>query len=71
MAKNISWRKLVQRFRKLGFDGPYSGGRHLFMVKHGQKVHIPNPHRGDISKYLIAEILRQAGISIEKWNEKK
>ena len=33
MPKNISWRKLVQRFRKLGFDGPYSGGRHLFMIK--------------------------------------
>lgn len=67
MVKNISWRKLVQKFRKLGFDGPYSGGRHLFMVKEELKIRIPNPHRGDISKYLVAEILRQADISSEDW----
>lgn len=67
MPKNISWRKLVQKLRKLGFDGPYSGGRHLFMIKEKLKVRIPNPHHGDISKYLIAEILRQAEISPEEW----
>lgn len=69
MPKNISWRKLVQKFRKLGFDGPYSGGRHLFMIKGDLKVRIPNLHRGDISKHLIVEILRQAGISAEEWNK--
>lgn len=67
MLKNISWRKLVQKFRRLGFDGPYSGGRHLFMIKGGLKIRIPNPHRGDISKYLIAEILRQAGVPADEW----
>jgi len=67
MPKNISWRKLVQKFRELGFDGPYSGGRHLFMVKGELKIRIPNPHRGDISKYLLTEILRQAGISKNEW----
>jgi len=52
----------------MGFDGPYSGGRHLFMIKDMLKIRIPNPHRGDISKYLIAEILRQAGISSKDWD---
>ena len=70
MLKNISWRKLVQKFRRLGFDGPYSGGRHLFMIKNNLKVHIPNLHRGDISKHLVAEILRQAGISKDIWEKK-
>ncbi|MDO8633206.1 MAG: type II toxin-antitoxin system HicA family toxin [Candidatus Wildermuthbacteria bacterium] len=69
MLKSISWRKLVQRFRRLGFDGPYSGGRHLFMTRGSLKVHIPNPHEGDISTHLLAEILRQAGISLKEWNE--
>jgi len=69
MPKSISWRKLVQKFRKLGFDGPYSGGRHLFMAKGELKVHIPNPHEGDISKHLLSEILRQAGISSIDWNK--
>ena len=69
MLKNISWRKLVQKFRRLDFDGPYSGGRHLFMVKGKLKVRIPNPHHSDISRFLVAEILKQADISDEDWNE--
>lgn len=67
MPRSISWKKLVQRFRKLGFDGPYSGGRHLFMVRGNLKVRIPNPHRADISKHLVYEILQQASISSEEW----
>jgi len=70
MSKNISWRKLVRKFRELGFDGPYSGGRHLFMAKGELKIRIPNPHRGDVSKYLLSEILRQAGISNDDWKNK-
>lgn len=69
MLKNISWKKLVQKFRQLGFDGPYSGGRHLFMIKNKLKIHIPNPHGDDISKHLVAEILRQAEISNDDWNK--
>ncbi len=68
MPKNISLRKLVQKFRKLGFDGPYSGGRHMFMIKGSLKVRIPNKHKGDISKHLVSEILRQAKISSDDWN---
>lgn len=67
MARNIGWRELVQKFRRLGFDGPFSGGRHLFMVKGALKVRIPNPHRGDISGRLVSEIIRQAGIASEDW----
>lgn len=69
MPKNISWRKLVQKFKHLGFDGPHPGGRHLFMVKNVHKIRIPNSHRSDISKHLVAEILRQANISPEEWNK--
>jgi len=69
MPKNISWKKLVQKFRKLGFDGPYSGGRHLFVTNDNLKVRIPNPHRGDVSRHLISEILRQANISSKDWNK--
>jgi predicted RNA binding protein YcfA (HicA-like mRNA interferase family) len=67
MPKNISWRKLVQKFKKLGFDGPFSGGRHLFITKEGLTVRSPNPHKGDISKHLLSEILRQAGITTKDW----
>lgn len=68
MPKNISWRKLVQNFRKLGFDGPYSGGNHQFVQKGTLKIHIPSKHKGDISVGLVNEILRQAGIDKKKWD---
>lgn len=60
----ISRRELIKRFKDLGFEGPYSGGRHQFMIKGTLKVRIPNPHKSeDISDSLLQEILRQAGIS--------
>lgn len=39
------------------------------MVKGKQKVRIPNVHKGGgtIGKGLLAEILRQAGISPDEW----
>ena len=69
MPKNISWRKFVQNFRKLGFEGPYSGGRHLFMKRGELKIHIPHKHKGEISIGLVSEILRQAGIDKVEWDK--
>ncbi len=69
MPKPISWRQFVNKFKELGFNGPYAGGKHLFMVKDSLKIRIPNCHRGDISGALVKEILRQAGISNKEWEE--
>ena len=69
MPKPISPKKLIQNLRLLGFAGPYSGGRHMFMIRGNLKLRIPNPHKGDISKHLLSEILRQAGISPSEWNK--
>lgn len=69
MPKVISWRKLVQNFRKLGFEGSYSGGKHLFMKKGSLKIHIPSKHKGDISVGLVNEILRQSGIDKKEWDK--
>ncbi|HCB35711.1 MAG: hypothetical protein A2W52_04590 [Candidatus Taylorbacteria bacterium RIFCSPHIGHO2_02_49_25] len=71
MPKSTSLRHLIRRLRELGFDGPYSGGRHLFMCKGELKVRVPNPHAGNISAALVSEILRQAGISRGEWNKKR
>jgi len=60
----ISRSELLKRLKRLGFEGPYSGGHHQFMVKETIKLRIPNPHKSqDISDSLLNEILRQAGIS--------
>lgn len=42
----IARRDLIARLRALGFEGPFSGGRHLFMKKGQLKVRVPNPHHG-------------------------
>jgi len=51
----------------LRFDGPFSGGRHQFMVRGDITVRIPNPHTGDVGTELLARILRQAGVGREEW----
>jgi len=66
----ISRRELVRKLRRLGFDGPFSGGRHQFMIRGSLKLRIPNPHAGkDIHVSLLREILRQAGISADEWDK--
>ena len=56
--KPISHKELVRKLRKLGFDGPYSGGKHLFMIKGNLTLTIPNPHGKDISVELLKRILK-------------
>ena len=63
----VSWNFLVKRLNKLGFEGPYSGGKHPFKVKKDLVLTIPNPHKAIISVDLLSRILRQAKISREEW----
>jgi len=65
----VSWEDLVKRLRKLGFEGPYRGGKHPYMVKADLTLTIPNPHLREIGVDLLRRILRQAELSREKWFE--
>jgi predicted RNA binding protein YcfA (HicA-like mRNA interferase family) len=67
--KPVSRRELVARLKALGFSGPYTGGRHQFMVRGSVRLVLPNPHRGEIGLDLLKRILRQAGIEEEEWLE--
>ena len=58
---------LVGCLKLLGFSGPYSGGKHQFMIKENLTLRIPNPHQGDIGKDLLSRILKQAQIPKEQW----
>lgn len=66
----ISRRALVAALREFGFEGPFSGGKHQFMVRGELVLTIPNPHGGDIGAPLLARILRQAGIPRREWEQK-
>jgi len=69
MPANISRIELIRKFRTLGYLGPFSGKRHQFMMRGRQKIRDPNPHgSGDIHVSLVKEILGQAGITHEEWD---
>ena len=64
----VSRRELIRRLSTLGFEGPFPGSGHSYMVREHLYVKIPNPHHGDeIGTSLLAEILRKAKIGREEW----
>jgi hypothetical protein len=63
----ISRRNLIHALRRAGFAGPFAGGRHAFMLKGDLSLVLPNPHRSDVGRDLLARLLRQAGISRKDW----
>ena len=63
----IKRKDLISYLKQSGFKGPYSGGKHQFMVKGDITLRIPNPHKSDIGKELLSRILRQAHISKNDW----
>jgi predicted RNA binding protein YcfA (HicA-like mRNA interferase family) len=63
----ISRRELIKRLKKLGFEGPISGGKHQYMTKGAKVIRIPNPHKDLISVDLLLRILKQADIFKEEW----
>jgi predicted RNA binding protein YcfA (HicA-like mRNA interferase family) len=65
----IKRRDLIHLLKQLGYSGPYSGGKHQYLVKGELKLYIPNPHEGEIGPELLARILRQAGIDRDEWEK--
>ncbi len=63
----IKRKDLIAYLKQCGFHGPYSGGKHQFMINDELTIRIPNPHEGDIGKELLIRILRQAQISRDDW----
>ena len=62
---------VIRKLKRLGFDGPIGGGRHVFMRHPETKMKIPVPmHQGhDIPVGTLASIIKQAGASVEQWLE--
>jgi predicted RNA binding protein YcfA (HicA-like mRNA interferase family) len=63
----IKRKDFIRSLHKLGFEGPYSGGRHVYMIKAKRKLVIPNPQEGEISKSFLNMLLKQAGVSRDEW----
>ena len=63
----LSWPELVRKLRAFGFEGPFHGGKHPYMIKGSFVLTLPNPHRKEISVDLIQRIIRQIGIPRDEW----
>lgn len=63
----ISWVKFTQKLHRLGFEGPYQGGKHPYMVKEDLVLTIPNPHKKEIGVDLLSRLLKQADITRDDW----
>jgi predicted RNA binding protein YcfA (HicA-like mRNA interferase family) len=58
----VSRGELIRRLKKLGFEGPYSGGKHPHMERGTTVIMIPNPHHSEeIGADLLQKILKRAG----------
>ena len=69
VLRAIKRNELISFLKQLGFDGPYSGGKHQFMIKDKLRLTLPNPHQSDIGINLLSKILNQAGISKQQWEK--
>ncbi|MBI2919370.1 MAG: type II toxin-antitoxin system HicA family toxin [Chloroflexi bacterium] len=65
----ISRRDLIRNLRRLGFDGPFPGGKHEIMQREDVTVILPNPHGAAIGRNLLVRVLRRAGVDRDTWEK--
>jgi predicted RNA binding protein YcfA (HicA-like mRNA interferase family) len=65
----IKRKDLIKALKQAGFEGPFVGGKHEFLVKGELRLVVPNPHQSEIGKELLARILRQANLSRVGWEK--
>jgi len=63
----VKRKDLISKLKIFGFEGPYSGGKHEFMIKGTIRLTLPNPHKSDIGVELSSRILKQSKIEKEDW----
>ena len=66
-------RVFLRRLRKLGFEGPYAGTRHQFMVYEQQRLAVPSNPEYSVPqlRMLLREVEEIVGrtISAEEWHQ--
>ena len=66
-------REFIRRLRQLGFDGPFSGTRHQFMISGDYRLTIPSNVEYSVAqlKMMIQEAEGILGreITLEEWNQ--
>jgi len=65
-------RDFIRRIRKLGFDGPYSGSRHQFMIYKQHRLAVPSNSQYSVPqlRMMIREVeeIIAHEITAQEWN---
>ncbi len=69
MLKPVKRRLLIKKLNAIGFEGPFSGGKHEYMVNGAHRIFIPNPHKGEIGVVLLKLIIKELGITFDEFNQ--
>jgi len=67
-------RDFIKRLRQIGFDGPYSGTRHQFMVFENHRLSVPSNTEYSVPqlRMMLKEVEGIIGhaITINEWNRR-
>ena len=67
----ISRKELTRRLKKLGFDGPFHGSKHDFMVRHADEYRLPLPRKDaksrEVGVSLQKRITKEIAVTREQW----
>ena len=58
---------VVEKLKKLWYEGPEAWGRHLHMTKWSEIIPIPKHGRQEIWVGLISKIIKEVWISRDEW----
>lgn len=67
--KLCSGAEAVQKFQKAGWTAARQKGSHVMMIKPGYQWTLSVPQHDELGPGLLRKLVRQAGISIEKFNK--
>lgn len=63
----LKHRELIARLKRLGLEGPFSGGRHLYFLLGKLRLTVPNPHEGDVSRRNIKAVIDKLKMTAEEF----
>jgi predicted RNA binding protein YcfA (HicA-like mRNA interferase family) len=72
MSKNLklySGAETVKKFKKAGWIVARQKGSHVMMIKPNYQWPLSIPQHGELGPGLLRKLIRQAGFSIEEFND--
>lgn len=63
----VKQKELIKKLKLFGYQGPFAGGKHWFMIRNDVRLTLPNLHQKEIGIDLLRRILKQAEISVDEW----